>query len=564
MIAETKEFLRNNSDLLVTKADKGNVTVLLHKEKYVSEMEKLFSDKTTYQLTSKFSISQLQGRLNRMISKMKDTNAIDVPTAKGLKCHNGIIAKAYGLPKIHKKETPFRPIVSCCGTPLYALAKFLGNIIKNCVGNLPSNIKNSYEFREKMKNVVIPENYKLVSFDVVSLFTNLDNTLIIRILAKKWNDIRKCSRTRLNYENFLEAYRLISDNTVFMFNGKTYHQVFGSPIGSPISPVLANLVLEELELTVFGKTSIKPLFFYRYVDDIVCAVNHDEIQDLQCALNSFHPKLQFTVEEENEGKLAFLDTLLIRENDGKIAMNWYHKPTWSGRYLQYHSNLPHSYKVNTVTLLAKKILHLSDEKFHSENFKLLTNTLLENGYPRKLIKNKIFQAKNQRTVERDKEKEEMNFVSVPYVKGLHEKMNDLCKNYSLKLIGKASRPLEQTVFSKLKDTTPKEHQSNIIYNIKCECDKNYVGQTQQYFASRFKQHKSDANKNTENKSALSQHLSTTGHLINFDDATVCHHQASRIKRNLLEMIQIRKTSNALNLKTDTVLLPPAYDNLLFH
>jgi hypothetical protein len=120
--------------------------------------------------------------------------------------------------------------------------------------------------------------------------------------------------------------------------------------------------------------------------------------------------------------------------------------------------MPHSHKVNTVTLLAKKFLHLSDEIFHAENFELLTNTLLENGYPRKLIKERIFHVKNPKRLEEVKEKDEKKIVPVPYVKGL-----------------KANKPLERTVFSKLKDKTPKDTQSNIIYNIKCECDKNYVG-----------------------------------------------------------------------------------------
>jgi hypothetical protein len=82
-----------------------------------------------------------------------------------------------------------------------------------------------------MKNIRIPADYKLVSFDVVSLFTNLGSKLIVRILSKKWNEIRKSSRTKLNFESFLEAYRMISDNNVFVFNEKIYQQIFGSPMG---------------------------------------------------------------------------------------------------------------------------------------------------------------------------------------------------------------------------------------------------------------------------------------------------------------------------------------------
>jgi hypothetical protein len=264
--------------------------------------------------------------------------------------------------------------------------------------------------------------------------------------------------------------------------------------------------------------------------------------------------------------MAFLDTLLIRSENGKIRMNWYHKPTWSGRYLQYQSNLPHSYKVNTITLLAKKILHLSDEEFHHENFTLLTNTLIDNGYPRKLIKQKIYQAKNPKKLDKVLVNDDKKFVSIPYVRGLHEKLTPLFRKFDLNLVGRADRPLDKILFSKLKDKTPKEQQSNIVYNITCECKKEYVGQTMQYFQTRFKQHKSDGKNNckTENKSALSQHLSSSGHLIDFDSASVCRREPNRIKRNIFEMMQIRKTPNALNLKADTVHLPSIYDHLLFN
>jgi predicted GIY-YIG superfamily endonuclease len=139
------------------------------------------------------------------------------------------------------------------------------------------------------------------------------------------------------------------------------------------------------------------------------------------------------------------------------------------------------------------------------------------------------------------------------------------RKYDLELVGKSIRPLESQVFSKNKDKILKEQRSNIVYSVECECNKVYIGQTSQYFKSRFQQHQRDGANRTEttNKSALSQHLSRTDHTIDFERTAVLAQEQNKIKRDILEMIKIKNTKNTLNLKTDTNLLPQAYDHLLY-
>ena len=564
-VTSTKKFIKANPGIFVTKADKGNATVILDRQNYITGMEKLFSDSKTYCRIEKCKTSSIQLKLNKMISRWKDIGAIDYTTARDLKCHNGTIARAYGLPKVHKPDCPFRPIVSCIGTPLYSLSKYMCNILKYIVGKTESNIKNSSDFRSKITGLEVPENYKIVSFDVVSLFTNIDNNLVIKIIHKKWDEIKKASKTKLSKSEFIEALELIINNCEFSFNGKLYKQKFGSPMGSPVSPMLANLVLENLEEEIFKQCHFSPAFYYRYVDDIITAVPEDRIEEFNRLLNSYHTKLQFTSELEIEGKIPFLDMLLIKESDRRLSINWYHKPTWSGRYLNFESWLPYSYKVNTVVLLTKKILELSDSKYHKENFKLLIETLMKNGYPKRMIKNIIYGTKNKNAAVTTKEPQDKKYVSVPYVKNLHEKMRTLFRRYDIEIVGRADEPLDKLVFSKSKDKISKENQSNVIYNVQCECKKNYVGQTSQYLSVRFRQHQRDGNSNdtSKSKSALSQHICNTNHEIGFGKTSVLAHESNRVKRDILEMIKIRKTNNTLNLQNDTDLLPNVYDNLLF-
>lgn len=88
----------------------------------------------------------------------------------------------YGLPKIHKNNAPLRPIVSCVNSPNHSLAKVLYNKLKNTVSPPASHINNSFELREKIKNLNIPKNYVLLSLDVSALFTNVLCDLVIESL----------------------------------------------------------------------------------------------------------------------------------------------------------------------------------------------------------------------------------------------------------------------------------------------------------------------------------------------------------------------------------------------
>jgi predicted GIY-YIG superfamily endonuclease len=561
----TKDFINQNPGIFITKADKGNITVVIDRQDYINGLETMFADRTTYERIDRCKTTSVQTRLNKMVSRWQDMAFIDFYTAKKLKSQNGVIARAYGLPKVHKPGNLYRPIVSSVGTPLYNLSKFLCDILKSTIGLSEHSVKNSMDFRTKIKDFSIPDDHKLVSFDVVSLFTNIDNRRVLDIVNRKWNVIKSSSKTKLSKLDFLDALELVTDNCEFSFNGQKYKQKYGSPMGSPVSPMLANMVLEDLEEQVLKNVSVKPLFYYRYVDDVICALPENKIEEFNERLNSYHRRLQFTVEIERESQIAFLDTLLVRESNGKISMNWYHKPTWSGRYLNFDSWLPMSYKVNTIALLTNKILDLSDTKYHKDNFRLLVTTLCENGYPRRLIKDVMYRTRNKTMKKDNTQKDEKKYVSVPYVRNLFEKIRHMFSKYNIELVGKAGRPLENFLFSRNKDKIPKQQQSNIVYNIECECRKVYIGQTSQYFQKRFQQHQRDGANRSESagKSALSQHLNRTDHRIDFAKTAVLRQEQNRMKRDILEMIEIKKTKGALNLKTDTCLLPQAYDHLLF-
>jgi len=68
-------------------------------------------------------------------------------------------------------------------------------------------------------------------------------------------------------------YNLFS--TFFTFNSKIYKQIFGTPMGSPLSLIIAD-VLQDLEKKALNKINVNILFYYRYVDDVILAAPSDQ------------------------------------------------------------------------------------------------------------------------------------------------------------------------------------------------------------------------------------------------------------------------------------------------
>lgn len=215
---------------------------------------------------------------------------------------NPITHRIYGLPKIHKEGTPLRPIVNTIGGPTYLLAKFLVLKLKPLVGRTESFVKDSASYIKELKDIKLDPGDILASFDVVSLFTCIPIGEALEVI--------NC----LTDPDTAKLVEICLTSTFFYFEGEYFEQTCGVAMGSPLSPVVANLFMEDFESKALNSSRLLPKHWRRYVDDtnVIWPHGQEELDLFFNHLNNQSSTIKFTMEQEVDGCLSFLDILISK------------------------------------------------------------------------------------------------------------------------------------------------------------------------------------------------------------------------------------------------------------
>ena len=137
--------------------------------------------------------------------------------------------------------------------------------------------------------------------------------------------------------------------TVFLFKNILYWKVFGAPMGSCISPVVADIFMAYVEKTAINTFHTPPTLWIRFVDDTFCVIKRSCVEDF----HDHHPDsissfIKFTYELEMDGRLPCLDVRVTCRHNGVFTTTIYCKPTHTNRYLQFTSHHPRHYKLSVA------------------------------------------------------------------------------------------------------------------------------------------------------------------------------------------------------------------------
>jgi hypothetical protein len=203
------------------------------------------------------------------------------------------------------------------------------------------------------------------------MFTNIPLDLVLEIVNERWQEIE--GFTNLPKKWFIILLKFcIFDCNYFLGNDKFYIQKSGLAMGSSLSPILSDLVLEKLFDSQILKLPISNIpFLKNYVDDTITLIPKDLTRDCLDVFNNFHPLIQFTTENEIGRRITFVERTLIRQ-DGKIISNYYTKTDSSNRILNFQSKHSFNMKFDTALAYAKRIKSLSHQQFYISNIQMIT------------------------------------------------------------------------------------------------------------------------------------------------------------------------------------------------
>ena len=156
--------LKKNKNIIITKADKGDTTVIMDTSHLIELAHKHLSDVNAYQLLKNDPTPEVVVKFNLYIQDCLARGAISQREHDRLHLpENTSTQTMYFLPKIRKCTLKVRPIVSCTNRPTCKASAFLDRLLQPHMKNTESYLKNSTQLVNILSNKKISANALLVT-----------------------------------------------------------------------------------------------------------------------------------------------------------------------------------------------------------------------------------------------------------------------------------------------------------------------------------------------------------------------------------------------------------------
>ena len=551
--------LKKDDSIQIIGADKGRLTVIMDKKDYEEKANALLNDTNTYEKLKKDPTKQFKSKLTNILGRLKSEKKIDTKLWQKLYPTSENPPRFYGLPKVHKTNYPLRPIVSSIGTITYETARLLADLLSPLVGNTEHHIINSMEFADKLKKVSVTPGNRMVSFDVSALFTSIPVPDALDITRRHLEaDTSWQKNTLLNIDDIMDLLKVCLETTYFVYKGLYYKQIQGTAMGSPVSPIIANIYMEHFEQLALESYQNPPKIWYRYVDDTFAVIHEYEIDDFTLHLNCIDPNIKFTREVEENGQLPFLDTIIHLKEDGSLRTTIYRKPTHTDQYLNFESHHHIEHKRSVVRTLLHRAEHIvSDEDDKKREIRHVKKALKANLYKPWIFDIPKRKETNNNDKITNKQTQRKVNIGIPYTHGLSEQLQRLFKKYNINIYHKPMNQLGKILVHP-KDKIETIQKAGVVYQLTCQdCQETYIGETGRPLKTRIDEHRKLPN------SALHEHQDNTGHKINWQSLRILDTEQHQYKRKIKEALYIRYLQPALNRDTGTH-ISHLYDHLLSH
>ena len=318
------------------------------------------------------------------------------------------------------------------------------------------HIHNTQDFIQQIKDIKLQKDQCTVSFDVKALFTSVPIKPAINTIKKLLEeDPELPKRTTLSVTNIIRLLEYCLTSTYFIFQGKFYEQQEGAAMGSPISPIVANLYMEKFEQLAINTAPHPPLFWRRFVDDTFTILESPHKTSFLEHLNSIDHQIQFTSEEAGiGGSIPFLDVLIMPDEEGNLKTTVYRKPTHTDLYLQWESNHQVSSKYSVIGSLKHRAKSTcSDKELLRSEVHHTEEALKRCKYPTWALNKAKMKTKtaanrnNNRNNNTTNNSTQRPHIVIPYYQGISESMKKACSEYGVQVYFKGGNTIKNLLMA---------------------------------------------------------------------------------------------------------------------
>ena len=388
--ANILQQIRSNQDIIIAHADKNLGPVGVDTEQYIRwALDEHLSDATTYvQISEADAIKASNDLFTEIYKWTRNAGSCLSQDARTYirywiqKNRFDPFGYFYLTIKIHKTPVSTRPVCSDCASLVHPLGKWLDYALQPVVADQPFYFKDSFSLKQELDKIVLPPNASIITFDAVSMYTNIDiDDSIERIstfLANTWNK-HKCKAVK-------SAMEIVMKNNRMRFGDLIYHQIRGVAMGMSPAPTIANLYVAIYELEFIIPLLEKYLMFYkRFIDDGFAVWLHDldptidaeNWNNFKALINAMG--LSWTFKSPRK-KLVFMD-MTIQIEGGKIVTTIYAKPMALYQYIPPNSCHPPGVLTGLIYGQILRIYQLcSRSKDIDKELSLFHTRLLNRGY----------------------------------------------------------------------------------------------------------------------------------------------------------------------------------------
>jgi hypothetical protein len=347
--------LVNCRQVVIRKADKSRQICVLDPEKYDSSVRAQLSDTASYQPTAFNMKRKCAALIIQCVRAFTDKKLLTEKQAKTLLLYTGNPASRcfYGLPKTHKPADkwtngmpPLRPICPDIRTETAVTACLLAQYLTPLLDSIKSYFKNSYVLKDRLlrTNILGPTTI-LLTADVESLYPS------IPIQPALHRVVRRLNNKAPEFQFIVQLLRIQLAHNYFEFQGQSYKQIKGLPMGKAWAPVVASIYMDEWERSLWHLLGFEPIIYVRYIDDIFAVFKNQEDAERFVHAAASHDKHIRLSDVSIGSSVHFLDLQIAINGHGRFDTSLYRKE--SDLIVLLHQQSSHSRGIKDGVILSQ-------------------------------------------------------------------------------------------------------------------------------------------------------------------------------------------------------------------